>query len=68
MRPVYQSSIWGPTCDGLDQVVEFVNMPKMEMGEWITFENMGAYALPIASKFNEFSLPEIFAVANQNTW
>lgn len=68
MSPVYQSSIWGPTCDGLDQVINLVNMPLMKMGDWITFEDMGAYTIPVASTFNGFPLPKIFAIANREIW
>ncbi|XP_060857004.1 ornithine decarboxylase 1-like [Metopolophium dirhodum] len=67
-RPICESSIWGPTCDGLDKVVDFVNMPLLKMDEWITFENMGAYTIPVASTFNGFPLPKVFAVANQRIW
>ncbi|XP_050524320.1 ornithine decarboxylase 1-like [Daktulosphaira vitifoliae] len=62
------SSIWGPTCDGLDQVIDSVNLPKMNMGDWIIFEDMGAYTLPVASTFNGFPLPKVFAIANRLIW
>ncbi|XP_055376390.1 ornithine decarboxylase 1-like, partial [Condylostylus longicornis] len=55
----YKSSIWGPTCDALDQICEEVYFPKLEIGEVIIFENMGAYTVPIASAFNGFPLPKI---------
>ncbi|XP_025202149.1 ornithine decarboxylase-like [Melanaphis sacchari] len=68
IRPICESSIWGPTYDDLDQIIELVNMPLMEMGEWIIFENMGAYTISVTSEINEFSLPKIFAVANHSIW
>lgn len=68
MSPISQSSIWGPTCDGLDQVIDLVNLPLMKMGDWIIFEDMGAYTIPVASTFNGFSLPKVFAVANRRIW
>ncbi|XP_022160145.1 ornithine decarboxylase 1-like [Myzus persicae] len=67
-RPIYESSIWGPTCDGLDKVVDCANMPLLGLGDWITFENMGAYTIPAASTFNGFSLPKVFAIAKQRIW
>ncbi|VEN58881.1 unnamed protein product [Callosobruchus maculatus] len=36
------SSVWGPTCDGLDQVAENVMLPEMKVGDWLVFEDMGA--------------------------
>ncbi|XP_033226728.1 ornithine decarboxylase 1-like [Belonocnema kinseyi] len=62
------SSIWGPTCDGLDQVVENVLLHEMELGEWILFENMGAYTLPVASNFNGFPVPKVHIVADEHIW
>ncbi|XP_046412372.1 ornithine decarboxylase 1-like isoform X1 [Neodiprion fabricii] len=63
-----QSSIWGPTCDGLDQVVENVLLQDMDLGEWIIFENMGAYTLPVASQFNGFPVPKVHVVADESVW
>ncbi|XP_014232713.1 ornithine decarboxylase-like [Trichogramma pretiosum] len=62
------SSIWGPTCDGLDQVVDNVMLHEMELGDWIIFENMGAYTLPVASPFNGFPIPKVHVVADESMW
>lgn len=64
----YPSSIWGPTCDGLDQVVENIMLPDMNLGDWIIFEDMGAYTLPVASPFNGFPVPKVHIVADENIW
>lgn len=56
---LYNSSIWGPTCDALDQICETVKLPKLNIGDYLIFENMGAYTLPIASPFNGFPLPRV---------
>nr|XP_008200143.1 PREDICTED: ornithine decarboxylase 1 [Tribolium castaneum]XP_968571.3 PREDICTED: ornithine decarboxylase 1 [Tribolium castaneum] len=64
----YSSSIWGPTCDGLDQVVEEVLLPEMGLGDWLVFENMGAYTLPVASPFNGFPVAKVHVVADESIW
>lgn len=64
----YSSSIWGPTCDGLDQVVENVLLPDMKVGDWLVFEDMGAYTLPVASPFNGFPVPKVHVVADESIW
>lgn len=51
------SSIWGPSCDGLDCVVPELYLPDLEVGSWLYFENMGAYTSCAASSFNGFELP-----------
>ncbi|EFN68353.1 Ornithine decarboxylase [Camponotus floridanus] len=62
------SSIWGPTCDGLDKVVDNIMLHDMELGDWIIFENMGAYTLPVASPFNGFPIPKVHVVADEDIW
>lgn len=53
----YQSSVWGPTCDGLDCILEATQLPEMEVGEWIYFKDMGAYTMASASTFNGMPAP-----------
>ena len=42
---LYKSSIWGPTCDGLDLVVKEILLPEMHEKEFIVFKDMGAYTI-----------------------
>jgi ornithine decarboxylase len=54
--------IFGPTCDGFDTVSPSTNnkkhpcgsLPRMELGEYLYAENMGAYTLASATNFNGF--------------
>ncbi|XP_064364534.1 ornithine decarboxylase isoform X2 [Dromaius novaehollandiae] len=64
----YSCSIWGPTCDGLDRIVERFNMPELQVGDWILFENMGAYTVAAASTFNGFQRPTIYYVMSRPAW
>uniref|UniRef100_G1Q8V0 Ornithine decarboxylase n=1 Tax=Myotis lucifugus TaxID=59463 RepID=G1Q8V0_MYOLU len=63
----YSSSIWGPTCDGLDRIVERC-LPEMHVGDWMLLENMGAYTVAAASTFNGFQRPTIYYVMSGPTW
>ncbi|XP_068431278.1 antizyme inhibitor 1b isoform X1 [Clinocottus analis] len=38
---VYPSSLWGPSLDQLDQVVERCLLPELSVGDWLCFSNMG---------------------------
>ncbi|XP_059480842.1 ornithine decarboxylase-like isoform X2 [Neocloeon triangulifer] len=67
MKKQALGTIWGPTCDGLDQVTGPLMLPEMEIGEWFVFQNMGAYTLPVASTFNGMPVPKVHAVANEST-
>lgn len=58
-RPVLPSTIWGPTCDSMDQVAKDVQLPELEVGEWMVFHEMGAYTIAAATTFNGFQLPSM---------
>ena len=64
---VVDCSFWGPTCDGLDKIVETENFPEMRVGDWIMFENMGAYTFAAASTFNGFDVPKVYTILNERT-
>ncbi|XP_028819414.1 antizyme inhibitor 1b [Denticeps clupeoides] len=38
---VFSSSLWGPTGDVLDQVVEHCLLPELDVGDWLVFRNVG---------------------------
>lgn len=65
---VYDSTIWGPTCDALDQLIETIRMPELQIDDWVVFENMGAYTIPVASPFNGFPLPKVYCYISKDTW
>jgi len=56
--------IFGPTCDGFDTISPSTNdrknpcgfLPRMELGELLYAENMGAYTLASATNFNGFPI------------
>ncbi|CAB3379113.1 Hypothetical predicted protein [Cloeon dipterum] len=60
-------TIWGPTCDGEDQVTGPLMLPELEIGDWFVFENMGAYTLPISCGFNGMPVPKVNAFADEKT-
>ncbi|XP_077006532.1 antizyme inhibitor 2 isoform X2 [Tamandua tetradactyla] len=48
-QPLYSSSLWGPTVDGWDCVAEGLWLPQLHVGDWLVFENMGAYTVGTGS-------------------
>lgn len=49
-------SVWGPTCDGIDRITESISFEHgLDVGDWLYFEDMGAYTKCSATKFNGFS-------------
>ena len=43
-------SIWGPTCDSIDCIGREFNLPVMQVGDFMYFDNMGAYTMCAASQ------------------
>ena len=53
-----QSSLWGPTCDGLDCIAESVLLPATtRAGDWMYFPRMGAYTMAAGTSFNGIEPP-----------
>jgi ornithine decarboxylase len=52
-----RSTLFGPTCDSIDVVCKDIDLPEMEIGDWLYFVNMGAYTIASASSFNGFRPP-----------
>jgi len=54
---IQKSSLFGPTCDSIDVVCKDIDLPELDIGDWLYFLNMGAYTLASASSFNGFKPP-----------
>lgn len=46
------TTVFGPTCDGLDTVLRNVMFPELRIGDWVSFQRMGAYTIAGATDFN----------------
>jgi len=57
--PLYRSTVFGPSCDGLDTLLKNFPLPEMNIDEWVYWPNMGAYTICAAASFNGFPLPKI---------
>lgn len=53
-------SVWGPTCDSIDCVCPVTQLPDaLRVGDWLGFDNMGAYSICAASHFNGFEVSNV---------
>ncbi|KAL6953090.1 ornithine decarboxylase [Sarracenia purpurea var. burkii] len=50
----YCSTVFGPTCDIADTVATRLQFSEMEVGDWMVFQNMGAYTKACGTDFNGF--------------
>ena len=55
----HQSILWGYCLASLDKIKE-CELPELEEGDWIYFDNMGAYSLVLSTPFNGFERPHIY--------
>ena len=46
------TTVFGPTCDGIDLIYKQVQMPLLRAGDWLQFPNFGAYTIAGACPFN----------------
>uniref|UniRef100_A0A8C7A8E8 Antizyme inhibitor 1 n=1 Tax=Neovison vison TaxID=452646 RepID=A0A8C7A8E8_NEOVI len=67
-EPLFTSSLWGPSCDELDQIVESCLLPELNVGDWLIFDNMGADSLHEPSAFNDFQRPAIYYMMSFSDW
>ena len=63
-RELFASTVFGPTCDSIDVVARSVLLPKLDIGDWLYFHNMGAYTMAASSCFNGFDPSEKFYVCS----
>ncbi|KAE9549945.1 hypothetical protein FO519_006840 [Halicephalobus sp. NKZ332] len=64
-KKLFHCTVWGPTCDGMDQVEDSSIKRQMEVGEWIYYPNMGAYSSVVSSTFNGFDNPKIYHIIDE---
>ncbi|XP_053914970.1 antizyme inhibitor 1 isoform X2 [Cuculus canorus] len=67
-EPLFTSSLWGPSCDELDQIVENCLLPELSVGDWLIFDNMGSGTLGEQSAFNDYQRPLIYYMMSFSDW
>ena len=53
--PSLPSTLYGPTCDGMDTLLRGCPLPELAVGDWLQWPSMGAYTLAAGSAFNGFN-------------
>ncbi|XP_047460907.1 antizyme inhibitor 1b [Mugil cephalus] len=65
---VYPSSLWGPSLDELDQVVERCLLPELSVGDWLLFSNMGVCGLEEFSCLSSSPQLPIYYTVSDSDW
>jgi ornithine decarboxylase len=58
----FTSVLAGPTCDSIDVLYENIALPRLEIGDVLLFDSMGAYTTASASNFNGFPKAKIVLI------
>lgn len=64
----YKSTLFGPTCDGNDFFGKGLDLPELEVSDFVVFENQGAYGRVHSCRFNGFCLPSVVPIVRKSTW
>lgn len=66
---VFSSSLWGPSGDDMDQVVEQCALPELHTGDWLVFADAGAYSLgwPMCTTTGT-PAPPVYYVISSGDW
>ncbi|XP_038123236.1 antizyme inhibitor 1a [Cyprinodon tularosa] len=67
--PLFSSSLWGPSGDDLDQVVDHCLLPELNVGDWLLFAHAGAYTLgqPLFPS-SDSTAPPVYYVISSRDW
>ncbi len=67
-EPLFSSSLWGPSADDLDQVMERCLLPELSVGDWLLFSDAGANGLGATFTNGEEHKPPVFYSITERDW
>jgi ornithine decarboxylase len=59
---LYNSAVFGPTCDSSDCLSPSVDLPLMNIGDYLWFYHVGAYSCSASTNFNGFNTKKYFYI------
>ncbi|XP_055585129.1 ornithine decarboxylase 1-like [Uranotaenia lowii] len=66
--PIRRTTLFGPTCDGNDFFAQGIELPELQVSDFLVFENQGAYSHVTACRFNGFNLPKSVVFIRRSVW
>lgn len=64
---LFQTLLWGPTCDSGDKVLDGILLPEMETEDFLAVENTGSYAKCTETSFNGIPLSTPYYICEIKT-
>lgn len=62
------SVVWGRSCDPLDVIAKNTKLPELHCGDWLVFENAGAYRRETCTSFHSFSMHPVHCFIEKEMW
>uniref|UniRef100_A0A8B9RX00 Antizyme inhibitor 2 n=1 Tax=Accipiter nisus TaxID=211598 RepID=A0A8B9RX00_9AVES len=67
-HPSHSSSLRGPPEDAEDHIADGLELPELQVGDWLIFEDMGAYTIATSSLLGGCSQPQITYAMSRVAW
>ncbi|NXE04330.1 AZIN2 inhibitor, partial [Lophotis ruficrista] len=67
-RPSRGSSLRGPAGRAEDRIADGLQLPELQVGDWLIFEDMGAYAVAAPAPLGERPRPRITYAMSRLAW
>ncbi|EFN89085.1 Ornithine decarboxylase [Harpegnathos saltator] len=64
----FSSCVWGSTLHSYDLIVKDMLLPELNIGDWLIWKDMGAYAISLSTTFNGFEIPVVIPIVRKSQW
>ncbi|KFP79840.1 Ornithine decarboxylase 2 [Acanthisitta chloris] len=66
--PLLSSSLRGPPEHAEDRIADGLELPELHLGDWLVFENMGAYTITTSSPLGGCPQPQVTYAMSRMAW
>ncbi|KAM6296115.1 antizyme inhibitor 2 [Aegotheles albertisi] len=66
--PLHSSSLRGPLGQAGDRIADGLELPELRVGEWLIFQDMGAYTLAASSPRGGWPQPQVTYAMSRLAW
>ncbi|KFQ72417.1 Ornithine decarboxylase 2 [Phaethon lepturus] len=67
-HPSHSSSLRGPPGQAEDRIADSLELPELQVGDWLIFEDMGAYTIATSSLLGGCPQPQITYAMSRVAW
>ncbi|NXD84286.1 AZIN2 inhibitor, partial [Halcyon senegalensis] len=67
-QPLHSSTLRGPPGPAGDRITDGLELPQLQVGDWLIFEDMGAYTVPTTAPLGAGPQPHITYAMSRLAW